>query len=193
MKEDKVEYEAIRNEIIRLQDSITNETIYMYVTYITLFSIGFSYIWGFLASFIVLVVFQSMINENQWELKKCSIFLKVFFEECYGDMHWERLHTFKYYKTIRTIRENKLGWKIYKWSSSFLALISLLALMFTIIKQVGINVSTYEVLVFLTSFCFVSLILYINASFSYKEGKSDDALRDCIEEYLKSINSKEIK
>ena len=189
MKENTVEYEAVRNEIIRLQESITNETIYMYVTYITLFSIGFSYKWAFLASFIVLIVFQAIINENQWEIKKCSVFLKVFFEESYDDIHWEGFHTFKYYKTLRNIRENKIGWKLYKWSSSFLALISLIFLVFTVFKETGVNISIYEILVLFAGFCFFLLTLYTNTAFNYKEGEDDDMLKDCVEEYLKRINS----
>jgi len=189
VKEDKIEYEAVRNEIIRVQNSITNETIYMYVTYITLFSIGFSYSWFFLASFIMLIVFQGMINENQWELKKMSTFLKVFFEERYDDLHWERLHAFKYYRTIRNIRENKVEWKLYKWSASFLAFISLLFLIFTTFKQVEADISTYEILILTVGFCLFFLTIHINSSFNHIDEERDTMLRDCIEEYLKSIDS----
>ena len=79
MDENLVVYETVRNEILRVQESTTNETIYMYVAYITLFSIGFSYNWVFLASFIVLIVFQALINKDWWEMRKCSIFIRTFF------------------------------------------------------------------------------------------------------------------
>lgn len=187
--ENKAEYEAVRNEILRLQDSITNETIHMYVTYIALFSLGPKYSRAFLASFIVLIVFRAMINENQWELKKCSIFLTVFFEECADDLHWERLHTFRYYRSLREIRESKIGWTFYQWSATFLALLSLLALFVHTLPSVDGTPSIDTVLLLLAGCGFCVLTIYVNASFRYKESASDAMLRDCIREYKKSVSA----
>lgn len=60
-EENIAEYEALRGEILRLQDCVRNETMWMYTVYTALFTLGFNYNILFIGSFIVLIVFQAMI------------------------------------------------------------------------------------------------------------------------------------
>ncbi len=79
IEEKMEEYEALRNEILRLQTAVSNETIYMYVIYFALLAFGFQNKYALLASFIVLIVFQAMISKEWWLIFKCSTYIKVFF------------------------------------------------------------------------------------------------------------------
>ena len=189
MDENLVVYETVRNEILRVQESTTNETIYMYVAYITLFSIGFSYNWVFLASFIVLIVFQALINKDWWEMRKCSIFIRTFFEEQRDDIHWESLHVFKHCQTVRSLQDSEIGWKLYKWSSTFLATISLISLVFTTFNKSDPNVSSTEITILVVGSILFCIAVYVNILFSYKSDEKEANLRECIKDFFEKMQA----
>lgn len=93
MNENIAVYEALRAHILQKESQIANETIYMYVTYFALLAIGSIWSsWFSLVPFFSLIVFQSMINGDQWAITKASAYIKIFFEEPRDDIHWEQLH-----------------------------------------------------------------------------------------------------
>lgn len=131
MGENIAVYEALREHILHREDEITNEIIYMYVTYFALLTVGA--IWSSLISlvaFIDLIVFQSMINSSQWSITKASIYIRIFFETQRNDMHWELLHTDEAYSFVYSAINRNAGWYIRKYGSTFLALISFLSILF---------------------------------------------------------------
>ncbi len=108
MKEDISVYNALREHILHTENQISNETIYMYVTYFALLVIGNIWDeWMSLASFIDLIVFQSMINGDQWSVTKASIYITIFFETKHRGIHWELLHQDPEYKSVfsRTVKK----------------------------------------------------------------------------------------
>lgn len=79
MEEDLSVYVALREHILQKEGQIANETIYMYVTYFALLAIGSIWKnWMSLLPFVGLIVFQTMINEEEWEIGKASVYIKVF-------------------------------------------------------------------------------------------------------------------
>lgn len=133
MKENLVVYSALRDHILHKEDQISNETIYMYVTYFALLAVGSIWNqWVALATFIDLIVFQSMINGDQWSIIKASIYIKTFFETKSDDIHWESLHTYPYYQSVfgETIRKT-VGWNICKRGAEILSVFSFLSILFS--------------------------------------------------------------
>lgn len=142
MGENIVVYEALREHIIHKEDQIDNETIYMYVTYFALLAVGTIWnSWISLAPFISLIAFQSMINGDQWSVTKASLYIKIFFETERNDIHWELLHQDPFYLSVHfgTIKKT-VGWHVCKYGSTFLAILSFLAILVPIL-----HASNYQI------------------------------------------------
>jgi len=192
MKEDLIIYESLRNEIIRLQEAITNETIYMYVTYFALLAFGYKYEWMILASFIVLIVFQAMINKEWWLITKCSTYIRTFFEEQRKDMHWESFNHFEKFNELNNKLNKELCWKIYRWSATFLAVISFIALTILFIdKYQKIGVSLFEAIALIIGLFFFHIVAYTNTKAFSKSDENITGLKKCIEQYYDYIQHKE--
>ena len=108
MEESISVYESLRENILHEEDRISNETIYMYVTYFALLTVSSLWnSWLSMVSYIVLIVFQSMINSSIWSIKKSSIYIKIFFETKNNNIHWESLHTDPDYVSVyKSINRN---------------------------------------------------------------------------------------
>lgn len=135
MSEDINVYNSIRENILHIEDRILNSTIYMYVIYFAILTISATSSalssWAILFTFVDLIVFQSLINNELWSLKKASIYINVFFESKRNDMHWELMHRDENYDKMYSRTNKNIGWYIYKSSAAFLATISLLVLTFS--------------------------------------------------------------
>lgn len=184
MQEDISLYNSIRENILHIEDRILNATIYMYVIYFTILTISSSSStlssWAILITFIDLIVFQSMINNELWALKKASIYINVFFESKRNDMHWELLHIDGNYDKTYNRTNKKIGWYIYKYSAAFLALISLLATLFSEIyvfileNSVCILSSFSSIIKIILSIILCILTIHINKSyFRIRDSKVD--------------------
>ncbi|WP_195985814.1 hypothetical protein [Clostridium sp. D33t1_170424_F3] len=188
MKENMIVYEAIRNEILNSEDSVTNCTISMYVSFVALFTIGFSYNWVFLASFIVLIVFQAMINRFWWQITKVSAYIQVFFEEQNDDIHWESLHKFDNYKKLISKQNKEFSWIVHRWSSTLLSCLSLVSLFIVTFGKYGLNLPNMDIAILIVAIVLFIATIYTNRLLSKK---SDDfELKKCMEEYLKNIKEK---
>lgn len=124
-KEDIEVYKTLRNSIIRSEDSIINATIYMYVVYFALLTLGFSYNLLFYGTFVVLIVFQTIINDEKIAVERAAAYIRVFFEDTHDyNIHWETLNKdtaflHKYGKLYRNV-----SWQIKSYSATLLALLS---------------------------------------------------------------------
>lgn len=175
MQEDISVYNSIRESILHIEDRIQNATIYMYVIYFTILTISSASTtlgsWVILITFIDLIVFQSMINNELWSLKKASIYINVFFESKHNDMHWELLHIDEKYDETYNRINKKIGWYIYKYSAAFLAVISLLAILFSEIHVSALENCVYiicsagSVIKIILSFILCILTIHINRSY----------------------------
>ena len=99
MKENKHEYDTLRNEIISFQELQRNVWIYMYVIFCSLFVLGLE--WShylFLVTYIILIPFQCTINDYKWYILKISTYIKVFFEDEKTGISWESLQLYDQYK-----------------------------------------------------------------------------------------------
>lgn len=180
MRENLLVYEALRENILHKEDSITTSIIYMYVTYFALLAIGFVWNhWISLISFIDLIVFQSMINSNQWAVLKSSYYIKIFFENERNDIHWETLHGDKRYKLVYDEVNRNVGWYFCKYGSSFLSVISFLAILFS---NMQICAWDFEALFvsakaqIVLSFILCIVTVYINLQYFHMRNEENDCV-----------------
>lgn len=127
-------YETLRNNIISCEERITNEKIYMYVVYFALLAFGVERTGILMLSYLVLIVFQTMINRDRTAIEKASAYIRIFFEEK-GDIHWESLHKEQRHLRAYWTKTRNIGWYIEKFSSSLLALTTLLILLITFLQR----------------------------------------------------------
>ena len=182
-EENIAEYSALRDSIIQCENSIKNETLYMYVIYFALIVLGFEHSWMFLVSFVVLIIFQTHINEDRIAIEKVSAFIMIFFEQKREDIHWETfnkdLHGMQFYNNhIRN-----LGWYINKAGSTFLAAISLIALIITILQTDQDQITAFSAIQLMVGFILFLVVGYINSKL-YTNSKTfiiasiDNGLKD---------------
>lgn len=191
MKENIIVYEALRNHILHFQSAIMNETICMYTVYITLFSLGFAYRWLFLVSFIVLLVFQSMINCHLWEVRKATIYIEVFFEKKRDDIHWELLHRDSTYQSVVVKSKiRSIDWYIRKNGASLLAILSFVSILSISIYNVNFQIRNLPMTVIiqiLAASVLCILTIYTNRLYFKIDGKGrteNDDLRDAIDKFF---------
>lgn len=92
-------YDALRNEIVSMQEQQRNVWIYMYVLFSTIFILGIELSYNlFLITYIILIPFQTVINRYNWYIQKISTYIRVFYEEEYDDLKWECMHVSAGYK-----------------------------------------------------------------------------------------------
>ena len=185
MKENIVVYETLRNTIVSCEDKIRNATINMYIVYFTILSFGFKYNWLFLVSFVVLVVFQAMINADQLAITRASMYIRVFFEEVQDDIHWETINADPKHLLTYQRRSRDIGWYINKHGSSVLAIISYFSLLSTLIQKCDYNLkciltdSLLDIL-FATIMCL--LVVYVNKR-NFLDSKEKDIIRESIKSF----------
>ena len=162
-EENIAEYSALRDSIIQCEGSIKNDTIYMYVIYFALIVLGFEHSWMLLVSFVVLIIFQTHINEDRIAIEKVSAFIRVFFENQREDIHWETLNKdlngMEFYnKHIRN-----LGWYINKAGSSFLALVSFATLTINLFQVDGCRLANFSMIQIALGLILTAVVVYINS------------------------------
>lgn len=160
-------YETLRNHIISCEDRISNERISMYVVYFALLAFAVNYGWLILVSYLVLIVFQTLINMDRILISKASIYIKKFFEKD-GDIHWETWHRNKYFKAYRKNYKN-FAWWVNEISASLLAVVSFAALLISSFQEYKIDELPTEIVVEIIFAAVLScFIVYINLSFYHK-------------------------
>lgn len=193
MQEDIAVYEALRAHILQKECQIANETIYMYVSYFALLAIGSIWNdWISLLPFLVLIVFQSMINEEEWEICKASMYIKTFFEKQRKDIHWESLHEFQSYSLVfSNIIHKTIGWYISKCSAIILSVLSFVCILLPILHNYNyqiLNVSFAPTARIIFAGLLMTVTIWINRKFfSIRENeKLKSKLAEAIKEFYET-------
>lgn len=195
MKEDLAVYQALRENILHKERIYIDLTINMYITYFALLAAGvFWSSWLSLISFLDLIVFQSMINSNQWSLSKASFYISEFFEKEYDNIHWESLHRYKTYCINYASFTRNIGWYICKLGASFLAVISFSAILFPNLiatKWDFIALSPIVTVQICIALALCLLTIYINAIYIRMRNDPqycDERISDIIQHYHKDLS-----
>lgn len=182
-------YEALRNSIVSCEERIANETIYMYVIYFAMLSFGFQYNWLFLVTFVVLIVFQAMINTDKLAIEKASTYIRVFFEEVRDDMHWETMHKDSSHLDAYKKKIRNIGWYLNKYGSSCLAIISFIALIVTLIQQhdyIICKLSASQIIMVVIAVILCGVAVRVNKQVYINNGESNDSVSKSIEKFHKN-------
>ena len=170
-------YETLRSHIISCENRISNERISMYAVYFALLAFAVNYSWLILVSFLILIVFQTLINMDRIMISKASIYIKEFFEEN-SNIHWETWHSDKYFKTYRKNYKN-IAWRVNEIATSLLAFVSFAALLITSFQEYRIEELlmgfVVKIIIATILLCF---IVYINLSFDHKLSSIEKILED---------------
>lgn len=185
INENMQEYEALRNEIISMQEQQRNVWIYMYVLFGTLFVLGLQ--WShylFLVTYIILIPFQCVINDFLWSVSKISTYIRVFFENERQDMHWENLHIYDQYQTYYKNKSNSLAGLIRIFGSVHLGIIATgFFVGYTLMGNWNWNkfvLSEMDILAIIFSLVLLFLLMKINSDYK-KEYREE--LEKIIEKY----------
>ena len=183
-------YETLRSHIISCENRISNERISMYVVYFALLAFAVNYSWLILVSFLVLIVFQTLINMDRILISKASIYIKEFFEKG-SNIHWETWHSDKYFKIYRKNYKN-IAWWINEIAASLLAFVSFAALLITSFQQYRIeDLPTRLVVEIILATILLCFIIYINLSFYYKLESIEIILEDSVKKLCNDFYAKQ--
>lgn len=199
MEENVAVYTALREHILQKENQIANETIYMYVTYFALLAIGSIWnSWFSLVSFISLIVFQSMINGDQFAVTKASLYIRIFFETKRNDIHWEQLHQDPYCLSVISGTVNKtVGWYICKYGATILSILSFLSIIIPILHDSNYHLyalTSVETIRSIIAFILCSITIYMNKLyFTLRDNKnSNEKLAQAIEAFYKTVKEESI-
>ena len=185
IQENIVVYETLRNSIISCEERIANGKIYMYVVYFTLLAFGFEHRGMILVSYLVLIVFQTLINGDRMAVEKASTYIRVFFEKN-GDIHWETLHKEQRQLKAYITATRNIGWHIEKYGASMLALISFLVLLITSLQQYSFCALPLELVIelILAALLYI-VVIFINTRLYINNGDTGGDLENSIREFYK--------
>lgn len=176
-------YEALRNSIVSAEERVINTKCYMYVLYFTLLGFGLEFPHLLMVSYLVLIVFQTMINGDKLGAEKASTYIRVFFEESRA-IHWESLHKdSKHYQVYKKATRD-IGWYIDKYSATILSAIS--SILFTLSvfqKSIGDCVLPLDVVSLFVSYLLCGLAVYINLKQYSNNGKATGEIEETIREF----------
>lgn len=181
-REDIAVYEALRSSIVSSEDRIKNATVSMYVVYFAMLTFGFHYRWLLYISFMVLMIFQAMINDDRLAIEKTSIYIRIFFEEEGRSIHWESLHKdMDFLKAVRT-RNRDIAWFLYHFGASCLSLVSFFALIVPLFQQYSRweDTMTNHALSILAALGGCLLVVYINSRRYVNKGEVDSPITQSI-------------
>lgn len=94
MQSELAELNNLRNEIISDQQQKRNVWLHMYILYVSLFVIGLEvshYI--FLLTFVILIPYQEVINNMDWNVSRISAYIRIFYENKDPNLNWETMNT----------------------------------------------------------------------------------------------------
>lgn len=172
-------YETLRNNIINCENRISNERISMYVVYFALLAFAVNYDWLILVSFLVLLVFQTLIDIDRIMISKTSIYIKKFFEEN-GNIHWETWHNEKYLKTYRKNYKN-IAWQVNEIAASLLAVVSFATLLIISFQEYKIEkLPLGHVIEIISAAILLCFIMYTNLSFYHKLTNIEENLKNSV-------------
>ena len=165
-------YETLRNEIISTQAMRTNLIVYMFSVYFLLFGYGIgngeSHKLRFVATYAVLLAFQTKIIRLKFTIARISAFISKYFEEEKEDRlyKWETINLYNDF--FRT--NNKLFTILSSTAAFQLGLLSLFAFLRYTYKEYGnMNILLWSCPdKFSVGICFISLFFLLRIRDEYK-------------------------
>lgn len=94
MQSELAELNNLRNEIISDQQHKRNVWLHMYILFVSLFVIGLEAShYTFLLTFVILIPYQEVINNMDWNVSRISAYIRIFYEKKDPNLNWETMNT----------------------------------------------------------------------------------------------------
>lgn len=94
MQSELAELNNLRNEIISDQQQKRNVWLHMYILFVSLFVIGLEVShYTFLLTFVILIPYQEVINNMDWNVSRISAYIRIFYESKDPNLNWETMNT----------------------------------------------------------------------------------------------------
>lgn len=199
MEEDKVqldnirmEYVAIRNEIILLMNEQNTHITNLYIMSITILGLGYTLQNStlFLLLYLIILPFQVLVNNKEYMMVRCGVYIRNYIESEIKELKWEqRIH--KVDRAFNQQYKFKLGkFEIENRICDYGAFIfSCVALCSYIVYNVQIK---NNVVIFLTEFSKWGIVIsFIATIVAYKlcyKGSNYDYLSDTFESIMDGEN-----
>ena len=196
IQEDIVVYEALKNTALHCEDGVRSARLQMYTIYFAMLPFCFTYNWIFLVTFIVLIAFQAIMNTERIAIERISSYIRVFFEEKRGGMHWSLLNKDSEHISSYSKLYKNLGWYIEIYASSLLAVISFVSMIVVYVnKNYSINGIPTPVRIQIgvaLLLCIVTIVIN-RKYYDFTRGKKtirvlDQSIRDFYERQCKKEN-----
>jgi len=130
MKKDRSmdEYNALRAELVAKQERKAQVWLHMYILYISLFvlSVDKNRYGLLLLTFVVLIPYQEVINNLEWNVSRISAYIREFYEDETSAQRWETMNpTYKpYTEFLQNQKVNTLSGFVRRAGSIHLGLLS---------------------------------------------------------------------
>lgn len=186
-------YSALRDEIIQMEESQMNYTVYMYVVFFAAFGFAATHRYLFIVCLLVLLIFQSLINYRVWLRHKVSTYIRVFFELPRNDIHWESFNCNKKFMKIESKQHKQLSQWIAYHAAGFLAIVTTIIdvslIIDDIVTYIQFQPPTSWYLIRSSGEGAIAIILCISVLVvTYQfDNKKDTELEDVIKKYKISI------
>ena len=109
MESKLAELSNLRIEIISKQEQKRNVWLHMYILFVSLFVLGLEVShYLFLLTFVILIPYQEVINNMEWNVSRISAYIRTFFEKDNPDLNWESMNT-QYESYLRYLDERVKG------------------------------------------------------------------------------------
>ena len=199
MKEKMEVYEALRNEIISVEELQRNVWLHMYILYISLFVLAVEWDYHlFLVTYLVSIPYQIVINGYNWSICKVSSYIRIFFEEEYQGINWESLHVYDPYKKYYDNKQKTIIDRIKYTGSIQLGIIATVAFLFYLIQEIlqrnSVVISIIDIVWGIFSLVLLVVTILVNKDYFERQNeeiekiirpyksftkKKDNSLRDC--------------
>lgn len=180
------EYSALRNEIVSMQERENNAYLTLYTTFAVMFVAGIEISNRILpVAFIVIIVFQCLINDYFWSVEKISTYIRLFYEPD-NNAHWESMHYHIIYKEYYKRHQRSLPVQIKNRSPILLGLLTVGAQSYWYYKTSANNstMSLADMLLLAFSVFSFALVMYLNLQY---EKRHTNELESTIEQYKNNV------
>lgn len=87
------EFNNLRNEIISNQEQKRNVWLHMYILFTSLLVLGLEIShYLFLLTFVILIPYQEVINNMDWNVSRISAYIRAFYENDDPNLNWETMN-----------------------------------------------------------------------------------------------------
>lgn len=197
MTENMSEYSALRDELVANQERKASVWLHMYILYLSLFVLGFeiSY-YMFLLTFIVIIPYQQVINNLEWNVSRISAYIRIFYEGKENEQRWETMNTqYGPYLAFLNKKFHFISRFVRKEGSIHLGLLSMCFFIYNILLQNKVDGKKQFCLSWWDAFLILAVVILfviVIVENQEKYSRCENELISIMNDYKKDVEDKKI-